>query len=354
MANQLKNYSVIILISCISLAACKKNIKEGAQTSAKKPPVLVDVLIADFNNLPSTVELNGNVLPQEMIEIRPEVSGRITQLMINDGAAVAAGALLARINNADLQAQQQQLQVQYDMAVKTEQRLKKLLEINGVNQADYDQALSQVNLITANKNILQAQLDKTEIRVPFSGVLGLRQISNGAYVTPSSVLTTLQSKDQFKLDFLVPESYLPLLKINQKVNVSSPHSSEILSATIIAFESNINNSTNNAKVRAKLHSNKLKAGSFVKINLDKSEKGIVVPTNAIIPDALSNQVVIVKNGKGKFQNVKTGIRNANVVQITEGINQGDSVVVGGVLFVRPNAELKIKQIKSSQDFIEAK
>ena len=127
MANQLKNYSVIILISCISLAACKKNIKEGAQTSAKKPPVLVDVLIADFNNLPSTVELNGNVLPQEMIEIRPEVSGRITQLMINDGAAVAAGALLARINNADLQAQQQQLQVQYDMAVKTEQRLKKLL-----------------------------------------------------------------------------------------------------------------------------------------------------------------------------------------------------------------------------------
>ena len=345
MANQLKNYSVIILISCISLAACKKNIKEGAQTSAKKPPVLVDVLIADFNNLPSTVELNGNVLPQEMIEIRPEV---------NDGAAVAAGTLLARINNADLQAQQQQLQVQYDMAVKTEQRLKKLLEINGVNQADYDQALSQVNLITANKNILQAQLDKTEIRAPFSGVLGLRQISNGAYVTPSSVLTTLQSKDQFKLDFLVPESYLPLLKINQKVNVSSPHSSEILSATIVAFESNINNSTNNAKVRAKLHSNKLKAGSFVKINLDKSEKGIVVPTNAIIPDALSNQVVIVKNGKGKFQNVKTGIRNANVVQITEGINQGDSVVVGGVLFVRPNAELKIKQIKSSQDFIEAK
>lgn len=86
--------------------------------------MLVDVLIADFNNLPSTVELNGNVLPQEMIEIRPEVSGRITQLMINDGAAVAAGTLLARINNADLQAQQQQLQVQYDMAVKTEQRLK--------------------------------------------------------------------------------------------------------------------------------------------------------------------------------------------------------------------------------------
>ena len=95
MANQLKNYSVIILISCISLAACKKNIKEGAQTSAKKPPVLVDVLIADFNNLPSTVELNGNVLPQEMIEIRPEVSGRITQLMINDGAAVAVATAVA-------------------------------------------------------------------------------------------------------------------------------------------------------------------------------------------------------------------------------------------------------------------
>jgi membrane fusion protein (multidrug efflux system) len=354
MANQLKIYSVIILISGIFIVGCKKNIKEGAQSPQKRPPVLVDVLIADNINLPNTIELNGNVLPQEMIEIRPEVSGRITQLMMNDGASVAAGGLLARINNAELQAQQQQLQVQFDMAVKTEQRLKKLLEINGVNQADYDQALNQVNLITANKNILQAQLDKTEIRAPFSGVLGLRQISNGAYVTPNTILTTLQSRDQMKIDFLVPESYLSLLKLNQKINVSSPHFAEIFSATIIAFESNINNSTNNAKVRAKLHSNKLKAGSFVKINLDKSEKGIVVPTNAIIPDALSNQVVVVRNGKGMFQNVKTGIRNANVVQITEGIKQGDSIVIGGVLFVRPNAELKIKQVKSSQDFIEAK
>lgn len=327
-----------------ALVSCKSEAKDKNVTK-EKPPVSVDVIVAGNSDFTSDVEVNGSVLSEEMVELHPEVGGRLTYLNIPDGAAVKAGTVLARINDADLQAQLQQQKVQLELAEKTEQRLNKLLAVNGVDQASYDAALSQVNLINANINVLRAQIDKTVIKAPFDGRLGLRLVSEGAYISTSTVIGTLQETNKIKIDFSVPEAYQNLVKIGKTVSIRTNASTEEIKATIAAIEPQINTATRNIKVRARLSKGNISPGAFVKVLLNENLTGIVVPTNAIIPDAISSQVLLVKNGKAVIQNVETGIRTSDVVEITGGLQPGDTIIVTGVLSVRPNGAVKINKVK---------
>jgi len=248
----------------------------------------------------------------------------------------------------------EQQKVQFDLATKTEQRLRQLLTINGVNQADYDAALSQVNTITANIKVLEAQIDKSVIKAPFNGKLGLRMVSPGAYVSPATLLGTLQQTDKIKIDFTIPEFYSDQVKVGNKVFVQTNESEQNQVAIISAIEPQINIDTRNIKVRARLVNGNLNPGKFVKVLLSKNDQVVVVPSNALIPDASSNQVILIKKRKAVFTKVETGIRNSDVVELLNGVNPGDTIVVSGVLFVRPNAFVKIGNVKtqpgtSSQD-----
>ncbi|KAF0199706.1 MAG: RND family efflux transporter MFP subunit [Bacteroidetes bacterium] len=325
--------------------SCKSGNNDKAGNKGK-PPVPVDVMVAVNSGFSSDIEVNGTVLSEEMVELHPEISGRITYLNIPDGASVKAGTILARINDADLQAQLQQQKVQLDLAEKTELRLRQLLAVNGIDQAAYDAALSQVNLFNANISVLNAQIDKTVIRAPFTGRLGLRLVSEGAYVSPATIIGTLQQTDRIKIDFSVPEAYESLVKIGKTITVRTNGSKESIAAVISAIEPQINPATRNLRVRARLSGGMISPGAFVKIFLNEKVSGIVVPTNAIIPDALSSQVVLVKGGKAVFQNVETGIRNSDMVEITGGLAVGDTVIVSGVLYVRPNGDVRIKKVRN--------
>lgn len=344
----MKYLSCVILIFTFSVLffSCKSDTEQMKD----KPPAIVDVMIAEKIDFPTNLEVNGSVLSEEMVELRPEISGRLTYLNIPDGASVNRGTVLAKINDTELQAQLEQQKVQLDIAVKTEQRLKKLLDINGVNQAEYDAAVSQVNSINANINVINAQIDKTIIMAPFDGKLGLRIVSPGAYVTPQTIIGTLQQTDKIKIDFTVPESYSDLAIVGNNVFVQTNDSDEKLIAVISAIEPQINPDTRNIKVRARLKSGNINPGAFVKVLFDKNEKVIVVPSNAIIPDASSNKIVLIKNKKTAFTNVETGIRNEDMIEIISGVNPGDTVVVSGVLFVRPKEFVKIRSVKTQ--FVE--
>lgn len=321
---------------------------QKTDTIKARPPVVVDVIIAEKVSLPTTIEVNGSALSDEMVTLHPETSGRLTYLNIPDGAVVSEGAVLARINDAELQAQMEQQKVSLELATKTEQRLKKLLEVKGVNQSDYDAALNQVNNINAMMNILNAQIDKTIVKAPFSGTLGLRMVSPGAYVTPQTELGTLQQTENIKIDFTVPETYADLIAVGNSVFIETNNSTEKQTAIITAIEPQINLETRNMKVRARLEKGRINPGTFVKVILFKDEKGIIVPSNCIIPDANSNQLIVIKNKKAGFVNVETGIRNENAVEIVGGIKPGDTVIVSGILFVRPNSILKIRNIVSME------
>ena len=191
---------IILLILFAAFSSCR-NANKDQNVNKKNLPVPVDIIIAQNETFPSNIEVNGTVLSEEMVELHPEASGKLIYLNIPDGAEVKAGTILARINDADLQAQLGQQKVQLDLAQKTEQRLKQLLAVNGIDQAAYDAALTQVNLTEANIKVLNAQIDKTVIKAPFTGHLGLRLLSEGAYVSPSTLIGTLQQTDKIKIDF---------------------------------------------------------------------------------------------------------------------------------------------------------
>lgn len=339
--------TLTILICSFILSGC--NSKKDPPKNASAQPTLVDVIVARPTALKNFIEVNGTVLANEYVELHPEISGRITYLNVPEGAYIKQGTVIARIYDADLAAQLNKLKVQLDLAQKTEQRLSKLLQIQGLNQADYDAALNQVNSLKADIAYTQAVISKAVIRAPFSGTVGLRQVSPGAYVSPASIIATLQQTNKIKIDFTVPDLYSYLIKKGNTVNVLvNAAQQQYKKAVIIATEPQVNQSTRNIKVRAILEGGNTNPGAFVKVTInDNSNKNaLMVPTNSIIPGDKTNQLVLVKNGKAFFADVETGIRQQDNVEITKGVNAGDTVVVTGVLFARPNSVVKIKSAKT--------
>ena len=234
----MKSRSLFFLV-IVLIVSCKSK-KEAPKQTAAPQPVVVDVLIAGSSTINNSIEVNGSVVAFESAELRPEISGRLTYLNIPEGSRVAQGTVLARINNADLQATLNKSRVQLDLAQKTEQRLTKLLAVNGINQADYDAAINQVNSLKADMVFTQAQIDKTTVRAPFTGVLGLRMVSPGSYVTPQTILATLQQTDRAKIDFTVPEFYASLIRKGKFITFSPNQAYTTGRAIIVATEPLIN------------------------------------------------------------------------------------------------------------------
>ncbi len=338
------------------LSSCKEHTTTTTAGADKTPrtgeETIVDVLVAKPRNLNNQIEANGSVVANEYVELHPEISGRIVYLNVPEGGSVAKGTVIARINDADLQATLEKSRVQLELYQKTEEREHKLLDINGINQADYDLAVNNVNSTKADIDYTQAQLDKTVIRAPFDGVVGLRQVSPGAYVTPVNIIATVQQLEKIKVDFTLPEQYSAVVRPGTLIDIQlDAQTNERRKGLIVASEPQVNLTSRNLKVRALLKEGAAHPGAFVKvfINAGAHKQAIMVPTNCIIPEDKNNQVIIVRGGKAKVVNVVTGVREADDIEITSGLNTGDTVIVTGVLFARPDQPVTIRAVKTVEN-----
>ncbi|MBS1948376.1 MAG: efflux RND transporter periplasmic adaptor subunit, partial [Bacteroidetes bacterium] len=271
----------ILLLHAFVHFNCKGRADGPKAPMASEPPV-VDVLVASPKSISNEVEANGTVVANEYVELHPEASGRLIYLNVPEGKYVTTGTVIARVNDADIKAQLEKSKVQLDLAKRTEDRYKQLLEANGINQSDYDAALNTVNGLKADIDYNQALLEKTILKAPFNGVIGLRQVSLGAYVSPTTLIATLQQLDKIKIDFTLPEQYSALMKkgayVDVELDASQPTRNK---AEIIAIEPQVIQSTRNIAVRAILQHAKANPGGFVKvyINARADNKAIMVPTN---------------------------------------------------------------------------
>lgn len=338
-----------LIILFLSGAGC--NHPDASKSTPKADaPVIVDVMVAAPRKLNNIFEATGTVVANQYVQLHPEISGRITYLNVPEGKMIKQGTVIARIYDADIAAQIAKSKVQLDLAQKTMDRYKILLDVNGLNQSDYDAVVNQVNGFKADIQYNEALLAKTVIRAPFSGIVGLRQVSVGAYIANTDVIATIQQLDKIKIDFTVPEEYNASLKVGSAVQVVLDAAKQSKSkAIIIATEPQVNQSSRNLQVRALLQDGNPNPGAFVKVylNAGSDAAAIMIPTNAIIPNDKDNQVVLVKNGKAVFATVFTGVREADNVQITKGIAAGDTVVVTGLLFARAKSTLQIRSVKSA-------
>ena len=324
------------------------NAKKDGSAANSKPasaPVAADVVICKASQINAEQELNGTVLANDFVELRPEISGRIVSISIKEGANVEKDQLLVKLYDEDLQAQLRKNQSLLAIAQTTESRLKKLIEQKGVNQQEYDQALAQVNSIQAEMDYVKAQIRKTEIRSPFAGKIGLRQVSLGAFITPQNVVSTLQSNTGMKVDFNVPEEYGGLIRNGMKVDAIIEGKAGRVPAQVIAVEPVINQQTRNLKVRAALSAKDVQMGAFAKILLPQvSRNSILLPTNAIVPDTRNKKVFVFRNGKVQSAIVETGIRQNENVEIVSGLSVGDTVAVSALLYLRPDSPARVKNV----------
>jgi membrane fusion protein (multidrug efflux system) len=331
--------------------SCKS--KKDESKNGKRPPAAVakvDGFIVAPQAVAQNIEVPGSLTPFEEADIHPEISGKVTGIFFNEGTNVGKGSLLVKLYDADLQAQIKKLQVQLSIAGKTEQRQSELLAISGISQQDYDLSLLSVNNIRADINILRTSISKTEIRAPFSGRLGLRNISTGAYVTPQTIITTLRQTNRLKLDFTVPEKYGTRMQNGALVYFSIDGSNKSYLAKVIANENDISQETRSLRVKAIVDKadEQLLAGAFarVKIMLDKNEAALMIPSQAVIPQARNKKVMVYRNGLASMETITTGIRDSLMVEVTSGLKSGDTILTTGLLTTKSGAKVQINKTSS--------
>ena len=341
---------IILLIFAFFLRmAFTKQTDKGKNSDSKaNAQKRVDAYIVKPSLLINEISVTGSLLAFEEVTLQNEVAGRVVKLNLPEGKFVRKGTLLVKLFDDDLQATLKKQQSQLAIQQQIFKRQSELLKANGISQNDYDQTILLVNSIKADIEVQRTFIRKTEVRAPFDGVIGLRKISVGAIVTPSTLLSTIRSENKIKLDFSVPEKYGAVIKSGMKVKFTMYNDDTQFEANVIATEEGIDATTRNLKVRSIVTSKSklLIPGAFANVQLRLSENAnsLLIPTQAIIPQEQSKSIIIAQNGKAHFIPVLTGIRNASNIEITKGIQPGDTIITSGLLFLKEGAKLNYSSI----------
>jgi membrane fusion protein (multidrug efflux system) len=338
---------VIILLAIPKLKSTDDSTNPSGQKSAG--PLPVKAHITKFEVLDNKVLTTGTILANEEVDLKSEVDGKITKIFFREGSYVKAGDLLVKINDADLQAQLQSAKSRLELQKDTEYRQKQLLEKEAISQEDYDMTANQLQVNQAEVELIKAQIDKTEIRAPFSGIIGLKNVSEGSFVNSSMVIASLQNINPIKIDFSIPERYSSMVSNGDEIIFTISGNNKKYIGKAYAIEPKIDPVTRTLKIRA-LCSNtgrEILPGSFanVELVLKKIENTILVPSEALIPDIKGQKVFLYKSGIAVPQQVETGIRTDVNVQLTSGVSEGDTIITSGMLQLRPGTPVLISEFE---------
>lgn len=340
-----------LLIMILSLISCNSKKEPSAAGRPRiSGPMQVDAFVVKASSISENVEVPGSLRPFEETEIRAEVGGRVVQMNIREGTLVQKGTLLVKLFDEDLKAQLRKLRVQLQIKEKTEERNRELLDISGISQQEYDLSTLEVENLRADIESTEIAISKTEIRAPYRGVVGLRNISLGSYISPSDIVTTIRQVDQLKLEFAVPEKYAKDIGKGYAVKFRVDGGQVDHTATVMATENSVDQNTRTLQVRAVVTEKnpELVPGVFAKVNLQlgKNEKALLVPTQAVLPNIRNKQVVLLRGDSARFTVVETGMRDSAYIEIIHGINVGDTVITSGLMAIRPDSKIKITNVTS--------
>ncbi len=349
-----KTFIIVILLIAI-LAFIKiqflsnEVVAPPTPTPGKPQLAKVSGLVIKEEIVNNKIFVTGSILSNEEVFLMPEIAGKVVAIHFKEGSNVNKGDLLVKINDADLQAQLKKLRLQEKLAIEKEARQKKLIDINGISKEEYDATLTQLNSIKADIEVLQAQIAKTEIYAPFSGTIGIRKISEGAFVTTSTVIATIQQINPLKIDFSLPEKYSSIVQLNDQLEFTTDGNLTKHKATVSAIEPKVDINTRTLQVRATTsneHRN-IFPGTFanIELSLGKNEKSILIPTQTLIPILKGAKVFISKNGIAEERKVITGVRSSDKIQIVEGLNDGDTLITSGLMTLKAGSQLKFISVK---------
>lgn len=328
---------LLMIVFASFMAACSSSSKqEGKNGKGDTPPMQIEYLLADIDTSSSLLNVTGSILANESLDLHTEVSGRITSINFKEGEYVAQGAVLLTLNNEDLKAQLKKLDLNISLATKNEDRQKQMLAIKAISQEEYDAGLNALNTLLAERELLQANINKTIIRAPFSGVVGLRQVSVGSIVSPSTVIAGLTQLNPIKIEFAISDKYASKIKKGDRLKFSIDNNpNKKYDATIFALDNEVNVANRSITVRAYANNTqgKFLPGTYASVQLPivGTSQTIVVPTEVVIPELNKQKVFVVVNGRVKSRVVQLGQRFSTGVEIIDGLHSGDTIVATGIL-----------------------
>jgi membrane fusion protein, multidrug efflux system len=305
-------------------------------------------LVIKSADLDNRILTSGTVLPDESVELSSEASGKITAIYFREGERVRKGDLLLTINDADLQAQLQRFKYQEALLVEREFRQRKLLEKEAVSQEVYDRALADLNTNRAEMLMVEAQIAKTRVKAPFDGVIGLRMVSEGSYITPNTRIASLVKMQPVKIEFSIPEQYASEVKPGNQISFTIGSTKKTYEASVYAVEPIIDQSTRTLRIRAIYPNPGLDVipGSFatVELVLRTYQEAVTIPTEALVPMLGTQMVYLFKNGMAEPVEVQTGIRTRDMIQITSGLNPEDTLITTGILQLRKGMAVVLSEL----------
>jgi membrane fusion protein, multidrug efflux system len=300
----------------------------------------VNVVEVRPTRLENNLSITGTIIPNESVTLSPEISGLVTKITFKEGEFVRKGTPLVYLNDDELKAQLQRLQFSKKLVESQENRQKQLLAKEAISQEEYDIVLNQFNTNLSDLSLVQAQLNKTVVRAPFDGVVGLRQISEGSVISTGTMIANIVNIDPIKIEFSIPERYASQVSLGSKIYFTNDGmEGKEVEGVVFAFEPTIDANTRTLRLRATSPNKdrKFLPGMFVRIKfiLGIQEEAMLVPAEAVIPE-LSGYKVYIVNAESKIEErqVSIGTRTDREVEIVTGLQPGDLVLSTGVLQVR--------------------
>lgn len=309
--------------------------REGAvvQTVTVRPEAVGESVVA-----------TGTLRAAESVDLQAEIAGKLMRIHFQEGTPVRAGDLLAVINDAELRASLERTRYRGELAELKVRRVAALIDKGGVPQQEYDIAANELNVLKAELELIRAQLARTEIRAPFDGIIGLRSVSEGAYVTPGTRIARLQAVDTIKIDLTLPEKYGDRLRVGQQVGFAVAGLAESGTAEIYALEPQIDETTRTilARARAANPGGRFRPGAFARVTWQAAEypDALLVPSVAVLSSSGEKNVFVARDGRAERRVVLTGMRTAGKVQILSGLAAGEELIVSGLQSLRAGAAIR--------------
>ncbi len=343
--------ALLVAATVVLVTGCGKGSSQPAAGAPGRPGggggTPVEAVIVRPQPLDNTIFSTGTLLANEEVELRSEISGRVTGVFFDEGARVTNGQLLVKINDQELQAQLKRKELEEKLAGDEERRQRELYEIKAISQEEYDQTNNRYKMIQAEREVIKSQIAKTEIRAPFDGYIGLRYVSAGGFISPSMLAATMQDIDPIKVEFSVPERHARQIKSGTMI-FAQVGDAAVDTGRVYAVESKIDPSTRTIKARAFVANpgERNIPGSFarIEIKLERLADAIVVPAESIIPELSGNKVFVADNGKARAVPVTTGIRLEKSIQIVDGLRAGDTLITTGLLQLADGRAVQVRKI----------
>jgi membrane fusion protein (multidrug efflux system) len=324
-----------------------KEMKEAPKEAGNRQSKALNVraVVLSQQGLTDGIFVSGSLVPDEEVNLSFESSGKITDIFFKEGTHVEKGELLAKINDAPLQADLRKKQAQVKLMQDRLYRAKALLEKEAVSKEAFQEAEANLAALEAEIEGVEAQIEQTELRAPFSGIIGLRQVSVGAYATTTTEVATLTKTAPLKVEFNVPERYAGMLPEGTELTFTAEGDLTTRNAKVYASDSRVDPETRTFAIRA-IYPNadgKLIPGRYVNVNLvtQRFDNTLAVPSEAIVSEMGIDKVFVCKNGKAQPVEIAKGLRTDAMVQVLRGLVPGDTVITSGTMQLRSGQKVVV-------------